>query len=117
MTWTPVEKLLKRKKTQPSIIPSPSGNYVTLLPYLHTPLKTYLELLFLTDLLFGTSLKDNELLLLLSETGMNTLKIKFIYKFKEIFSDFYIILLAWIMLFILNLKKKKKLDTFTDILL
>lgn len=68
----------KKEKTQPSVLPSPLGNYVTLLPYLHTPLKTYLELLFLTDLLFGTSLADNELLLLLQETGMSTLKIKLI---------------------------------------
>lgn len=102
MTWTPVEKLLKRKKTQSSVFPSPSGDYVTLLPYSHTLLMTYLELLFLTDLLFGTSLADNELLLLLHETGMNTLKTKFIYKFKEIFADFYVNWLDLIMLFTLN---------------
>jgi len=97
-----VEKQLKRKKTQPSVFPSPSGNYVTLLPSLHALLKTYLELLFLTDLLFGTNLADNELLLLLHETGTNTLKIEFIYNFEKIFTDFCVICLALIMLFTLN---------------
>lgn len=70
------ETIGKKKKIQPSVFPFPSGNYATLLPYLHTSLKTYLELLFLTYLLFGTSLADNELLLLLQEAGMSTLKIK-----------------------------------------
>lgn len=108
MPWTPGEKQLKRKKLQPSVFPSPSGSNVTLLPYSHTQLKTYLELLFLTDQLFGTSLADNKLLLLLHETGTNTLKIKFLYKCKETYADFYAIWLVLMKLFTLNKKKKSQ---------
>lgn len=70
---------IKKKETSIFSLPSPSGSYVTLLPSSHAQLKTYLELLFLTDQLFGTSLADNRLMLLLQETGMNTKSKSFTY--------------------------------------